>query len=109
MIKSLLLLIFLIVLFSGCATEQNVGKATTIENECIKLCNSVKSKQNLTSGPCLSDTDINWNIEDWVCDVAHSPRQTVDDLPENQCLTFREGQAHHFIEVDTECKLIRTV
>jgi hypothetical protein len=108
--KLLILLLILLVLISGCTTEQNGNmKATSIENECINLCNSVKSKQDLSNGPCLSDTDINWNIEDWVCDVAHSPRQDVDNLPENQCLSYREGKTQHFVEVDPDCNLIRAI
>ena len=38
--------------------------------------------------------------------VAHSPREAVDDLPENQCADFRGG-AHHFVEVAPDRRLIR--
>ena len=75
--------------------------------ECINLCLEMKSKQNLTNGPCLSDNNPKWKIKDWVCDVAHWPRLPVDNLPENQCKDFREGRAHHFVEVDPECNFIR--
>ena len=75
--------------------------------ECIKLCSSVKGKINLTNGPCLSDDNPEWKVKDWVCDVAHWPRQAVDNLPENQCKDFREGKAHHFVEVDENCNFIR--
>ena len=61
------------------------------------------------NGPCLSDNNSEWNIADWVCDVAHSPRQDVDNLPENQCQAFRNSQAHHFVEVDSSCNFIRAV
>ena len=61
------------------------------------------------NGPCLSDNNPDWNITDWVCDVAHSPRQPVDDLSENQCQAFRNGQAHHFVEVDPSCNFIRAI
>ncbi len=50
------------------------------------------------------------NLPDWVCDIAHSPRQSeIDDLPENQCSAYREGRAKHFVEVDMNCNLIRAI
>jgi len=58
---------------------------------------------DMSSGPCLSDEIIS----DWVADVAHSPRQEVDNLPANQCSSFREGKARHFVELDTEGKFLR--
>jgi hypothetical protein len=57
---------------------------------------------DLSDGPCLGVAG-----EDWVCDVAHSPRAPVDNLPENQCADFREGRAHHFVEVTPECGFLR--
>ena len=58
---------------------------------------------DLSAGPCLSNNVI----PDWVADIAHSPRQEVDDKPENQCSAYREGTAHHFVELDAEGNLIR--
>ena len=60
--------------------------------------------EDLSNGPCLS----NEVIPDWVADIAHDPRQAVDDLPENQCSAHREGQAHHFVELDEQGNVIRT-
>ena len=58
---------------------------------------------DMSAGPCLSnELDINW-----VLDVAHNPRDPVDDLPENQCSFFREGRAKHFVELDLTGGLIR--
>ena len=37
-------------------------------------------------GPCISDGQN--GLTDWVVDVAHSPRQAVDDQPANQCTAF---------------------
>lgn len=58
---------------------------------------------DMSRGPCLS----NEIIPDWVADVAHWPRQTVDNKPENQCPAYREGRAHHFVELDPEGNFIR--
>ncbi|VVB59788.1 Uncharacterised protein [uncultured archaeon] len=73
---------------------------------CENLCGQKSNEgQNLSSGPCLSGEIA----PGWVCDIAHNPRQAVDDLPENQCSAFRNGTAHHFVEVDEKCNLIRAV
>jgi hypothetical protein len=53
-------------------------------------------------GPCLGVI-----MEGWVADVAHEPRQDVDDEPENQCEAYRSGAADHFVELDPAGNLIR--
>lgn len=57
----------------------------------------------MADGPCLSQEVI----PDWAVDVAHDPRQPVDDLPQNQCASYREGRVHHFVELDPDGRLIR--
>jgi hypothetical protein len=44
---------------------------------------------------------------DWVADVAHDPRQDVDDRPENQCSQYRSGEAD-LVELDPEGNYIRS-
>jgi hypothetical protein len=63
------------------------------------------SGQDLTSGPCISESLP--GLSDWVADVAHDPRQDVDDEPQNQCQRYRDGEAHHFIELSPTGQLIR--
>lgn len=66
----------------------------------------IKKKEeglDFTNGPCLGMV-----APDWVLDIAHNPHQSVDDEPENQCADFREGRAHHFIELDPDGQLIRS-
>ncbi len=58
---------------------------------------------DMSQGPCLGVIK-----EDWVADVAHDPRQDVDDEPENQCAAYRSGEANHFIELDPEGEFIRS-
>ncbi len=60
---------------------------------------------DFSNGPCLSNN----LLSDWVADIAHNPRQPVDDLPENQCSAYREGTAKHFVELDPEGQLIRAL
>lgn len=49
---------------------------------------------DLSSGPCLGMIG-----PDWVADIAHDPRQPVDEEPENQCAEYRSGEAVHFVEL----------
>jgi hypothetical protein len=94
-------LFIIITSVAGCFKK--IGNESAAD-ACISLCSSEKNKgTDLDKSPCLSD-----NIENsWVCDVAHSPRQSIDNLPENQCSAFREGKANHFVEVDKNCAIIR--
>ncbi len=62
-----------------------------------------KDGQDFSAGSCLS----NALMPGWVLDIAHSPRLAIDDLPQNQCPSFREGRARHFVELDPEGNLIR--
>lgn len=94
-----LVVVFVVMAVSGCISGENV------ENACVSLCKSYDG--DLSNGPCLSDDNPEWDIDDWVCDVAHNPREDVDNLPENQCKEYREGYAKHFVEVDENCKVIR--
>jgi hypothetical protein len=57
---------------------------------------------DFADGPCLGVV-----LDNWVADVAHDPRQEVDDRPENQCEAYRSGEAEHFVELDPEGELIR--
>ena len=60
---------------------------------------------NLDRGPCIAEQLP--GLPDWVADVAHDPRQAVDDIPANQCQRYRTGQAHHFVELTPDGTLIR--
>ena len=100
-------LIILLLMFLTACSQQPTERSTDeidvadVAQKCVELCK--QQTIDLSNGPCLS----NEIISDWVCDVAHLPRQSVDDLPENQCQDFREGKAKHFVEVTPNCKLIR--
>jgi hypothetical protein len=58
---------------------------------------------DMSRGPCLGVIKPGW-----VADVAHDPRQDVDDEPENQCAAYREGKADHFVELDLEGNFLRS-
>lgn len=103
----LLTMLFLVVL-SGC--QQPAGSGTGGEagyaTACVNLCmEKLAEGTNFGSGPCIGNPLQEY--PDWVCDVAHSPREAADNLPENQCPAFREGKAKHFVEVDEGCRVIK--
>lgn len=70
-----------------------------------KYLHEMKKQQgeDLSNGPCIS----NALMPDWVADIAHSPREAIDDLPANQCPAYLEGRARHFVELDLKGNLIR--
>lgn len=61
------------------------------------------NNEDFSNGPCLS----NALRPDWVLDIAHNPRQPIDDIPQNQCPAYVQRTAHHFVELDPEGDLIR--
>lgn len=73
--------------------------------KCQELCQFELSagSADFNTGPCLAETII----PDWSCDIAHAPRQAVDDDPANQCGSFRQGVTHHFVELDGNCNRIQ--
>ena len=95
----------LVVLLCGCTSQPaNQADAEKAQDACAAACiTALSGGQDLGNGPCLS----NQVIDDWVCDVAHSPREAVDNQPENQCPAFRNGDAHHFVEVDSKCNVLK--
>lgn len=108
--KKLIIIIFpiflLVVALLIFNQRQEKGELEIAKEVCIKICKeALVNKQDLSNGPCLGNPLE--NLKDWVCDVAHWPRQEIDNLPENQCSAFREGRAKHFIEVDVNCNFIR--
>jgi len=99
-----------IVLISGCVGQEqpSLSDEDRAKSLCIDECNRrLNIGEDLSNGPCLLNplTDL----PSWVCDVAHKPRQPVDDRPENQCSAYREGRATHFVEVDPTCKFIKAI
>jgi hypothetical protein len=63
------------------------------------------SGADLSVGPCISQSLP--GLDGWVADIAHDPREDVDNRPENQCQRYRDGEADHFVEFTPEGELIR--
>lgn len=67
----------------------------------LKYNEAIRNRVDLSSGPCLGKIS-----NDWVLDIAHLPREVVDDLPENQCLDYLSGKVHHFIEMTPKGEVV---
>jgi hypothetical protein len=96
------------VLVIGCgggdeASQSEQDKAVAEAQAAFKQ--AERSGGNLSSGPCISESLP--GLSDWVADVAHDPRQDVDDDPDNQCQRYRDGEASHFVELSPDGELIR--
>jgi hypothetical protein len=92
--------------FAGCGGSS--GASQDDKDRAIaaaKFIYAGKAKEDLSAGPCLSESIP--GLSDWAVDVAHDPRQPVDDQPANQCRSFRDGDTHHFVELTPEGQLIR--
>ena len=79
-------------------------KAKVLIEECQQACyKALNEGKDLSQGPCLLDPMSDSN---WVCDIAHKPREAVDNERENQCDSWHNGSAKHFIELTPECEFI---
>ncbi len=105
------ILLLAVIAVSGCTQAigpiPGEGPEAQYIQQCVQACRQAAAAgRDLSAGPCLIDP-IPQNT-DWVCDVAHEPRTAADDLPENQCASYRSGAAKRFIEVSPERALIRS-
>jgi hypothetical protein len=88
--------------------ETNSTAVYALEDQCIRLCERQKEAGTpMENGPCISENLGSYRGQEWVCDAAHAPKQPVDDMLQNQCQSFIRGTAVRFVEVSTECRMIR--
>ena len=100
---SLPLVALALVLAAGCGGDDDGGeREQAIAAAHLAYEEAIAEGRDLADGPCLGVV-----LDNWVADVAHNPREEVDDRPENQCEAFRSGEAEHFVELDPDGELIR--
>ena len=90
----------------GSSSGGSGDTARAIKEAKAAYAQAVKRGEDLSRGPCIAERLS--GLDDWVADVAHDPRLPVDDVAANQCARFRDGEAHHFVELTPSGKLIRT-
>jgi hypothetical protein len=86
---------------AGCGGAE--ADAETIQRAKDAYAQAKAQGVDMSRGPCLGTIKPGW-----VADVAHDPRQDIDDEPANQCEAYRRGQAKHFVELDPEGNFIRS-
>ena len=67
----------------------------------LELYNSRKASGMVFSSQCLG------RVDGYAVDVVHVPRIAEDDLIENQCQEYRNGNVKHFIELDKDGNIVR--
>lgn len=87
---------------SGAALAGRETKEQAVELAQQAYQQALARGETLSQGPCLGVI-----MPGWVVDIAHKPRQSIDDRPENQCAAFRMGEAGHFVELDPQGNVIR--
>lgn len=104
MILRIMLFALLLLVFSACGGSSGGDeRARAVEAAKAAYEQAVAAGVDLSSGPCIGDPVI----PGWVADVAHDPREAVDDDPANQCASYRSGESKHFVELDPDGNLIR--
>jgi hypothetical protein len=94
-------LLLLAALLAGCGGAKADEQTVRLAKEAFAR--AEERGVDMARGPCLGVIKPGW-----VADVAHDPREDVDDEPENQCAAYREGKADHFVELDLEGNFIRS-
>ena len=84
-------------------TEEELIKEKAISLAKEEYDRQKNEKVDFSKGPCLTNN----LMDDWVADIAHTPREIIDNNSENQCKAYRNGEAHHFVELDPQGVLIR--
>jgi hypothetical protein len=84
-------------------SEEERNRAITAAKQAYQ--ETIARRENLAVGPCIAEKLP--RLPEWVADVAHDPRQDIDDESENQCRRYREGEASHFVELTPDGELIR--
>jgi hypothetical protein len=95
-----IVLLTALVLAAGCGGEAEKDVAVAAAHDAYD--EAIEQGVDMSNGPCLGEI-----TENWVADVAHEPREGIDDKPANQCEAYRKGEADHFVELDPDGNLIR--
>lgn len=67
------------------------------------LYSKAKSSGMTISSQCLG------NCGDYAVDIVHVPRNSEDNIAENQCSDYINGITKHFVEIDSNGEIVRIV
>jgi hypothetical protein len=102
----LVILVTCLAVAGGCITRDRASNAE--KERAIVAAQRVFAEEqakgtDFSNGPCIAEEVI----DDWSVDIAHDPRDEIDDRPENQCQFYRDGQTNHFVELAPDGKVLR--
>ncbi len=108
--RSLLGPILILAITTGCIAGDDDDVSNDEQEQAIAAAMLIyedvaASGVDLSNGPCIAE-----ELEDvpgWSVDIAHDPRQEIDNDPANQCRAYRDGRTTHFVELDPDGELIR--
>jgi len=82
--------------------ERIVKDDSAISKKALELYQKNKAQNvDLSNGPCLG------TVDNYAIDIAHTPRQEVDNKLENQCPDYINGKLKHFVELTPFGTIIR--
>jgi hypothetical protein len=84
-------------------TPNYVVEQQKVITDALALYNQKKAEQMNFSSQCLG------TIDSYVVDIVHVPRNSEDNLAENQCEDYKSGLISHFIELNKDGNIIRIV
>ena len=102
--RPLLIALTAAALLAGCGGDDD-ERDRAIDAAATAYAEAQSSGVDLEPGPCIAEQLP--ELDDWVVDIAHDPREDIDDDPANQCRRYRDGEASHFVELDPQGELIR--
>lgn len=83
-------------------SDKIVKDDSVISKKALELYQKNKAQNvDLSNGPCLG------TIDNYAIDIAHTPREEVDDKLENQCPDYNNGKLKHFVELTPFGTIIR--
>lgn len=96
-----------LLLFSEKDTAYKPGISREADEAVRQALQLYKDKKSTGYDFSTSKCFTNDLMKNWAVDLVHVPRNSSDNLPENQCHSFLEGRAKHLIEIDKDGNLIR--
>jgi len=87
-----------VVVLAACGGPSDADRDRAVRLAQERYAEAKQAGRELANGPCLGTLAM----EGWVVDVAHDPRQPVDDESENQCHGYE-----HFVELDVDGRVMR--
>ena len=84
-------------------TPDYVIEQQQIISQALSLYEQRKSEGTEFSSQCLGV------VGNYAVDIVHIPRSSEDNLVENQCEAYRNGDVTHFIELDKDGNIVKIV